>query len=120
MRWRKPVSRSYHNPKCQTSRNVLGYLREAGVEPHIVEYLKTPPPRAELQRLIKRMGVRARDVLRWKEGLAKELRLDPDKSSDETLLDAMTEHPILINRPIVVTEKAVRLCRPSETVKELL
>jgi arsenate reductase (glutaredoxin) len=110
----------YHNPKCQTSRNVLALLREAKVEPRIVEYLKTPPSRAELKRLIKRMGGSPRDVLRWKEGLAKELRLDPDKSSDDTLLDAMIAHPILINRPIVVTEKTVRLCRPSETAKELV
>ena len=110
----------YHNPKCQTSRNVLAYLREAKIEPQIVEYLKTPPSRADLQRLIKRMGARPRDVLRWKEGLAKELRLDPDKSSDDALLDAMMAHPILIDRPIVVTEKAVKLCRPSETVKEMV
>ena len=116
----KPGVTIYHNPKCQTSRNVLGYLREAGVEPRVVEYLKTPPARAELQRLIKHMGARPRDVLRWKEGLAKDLGLDPEKSSDAALLDAMTEHPILINRPIVVTEKTVKLCRPSETVKELL
>ena len=110
----------YHNPKCQTSRNVLGFLREAGIEPVIVEYLKTPPARAELKRLIKGMGARPRDVLRWKEGVAKELHLDPEKSSDEALLDAMMEHPILINRPIVVTGNAVKLCRPSESVKDLL
>jgi arsenate reductase len=110
----------YHNPKCRTSRTVLGFLREAGVEPRVVEYLKTPPSRAELQRLIKRMGARPRDVLRWKEALAGELRLDREKSSDDALLDAMMAHPILINRPIVVTEKTVKLCRPSETVKELL
>jgi arsenate reductase len=110
----------YHNPKCQTSRNVLGTLREAGIEPQIVEYLKTPPSRAELERLIKRMGASPREILRWKEPLAKELGLDKDKSSDDALLDAMAAHPILINRPIVVTEKAVKLCRPSETVKELV
>jgi arsenate reductase len=110
----------YHNPKCQTSRNVLGYLREAGLEPHIVEYLKAPPSRAELKRLITRMGTSPREVLRWKEPLAKELRLDKDKSSEDALLDAMATHPILINRPIVVTERGVKLCRPSETVKELV
>ena len=110
----------YHNPKCQTSRNVLGYLRETGIEPRIVEYLKAPPSRAELKRLITRMGTNAREVLRWKEPLAKELHLDKDKSSDDALLDAMAAHPILINRPIVVTEKTVKLCRPSETVKELV
>lgn len=110
----------YHNPKCSTSRNVLGALREHGIEPRIVEYLKTPPSRAELKRLIKEMGTHPRDVLRWKEPLAKELKLDKDESSDDELLDAMAAHPILINRPIVVMDKMVKLCRPSETVKELL
>ena len=110
----------YHNPKCSTSRNVLGFLREAGHEPRIVEYLKTPPSRAELKRLVERMGGSMRDILRWKEPLAKELGLDKEASSDDELLDAMMEHPILINRPIVVTDGAVKLCRPSETVKELL
>ena len=110
----------YHNPKCQTSRNVLGFLREAGHEPNIVEYLKTPPSRAELKRLVKRMGGKMSDIVRWKEPLARELGLDKDSSSDDELLDAMMAHPILINRPIVVTDDAVKLCRPSETVKELL
>jgi len=110
----------YHNPKCQTSRNVLGYLREAGEEPRIIEYLKTPPSRAELKRLVRRMGGNMRDVVRWKEPLSRELGLDKDKSSEDELLDAMMRHPILINRPIVVTDDAVRLCRPSESVKELL
>jgi len=116
----KPAITIYHNPKCETSRKVLGILREKGHEPAIVEYLKTPPSRAELKRLVKEMGARPRDVLRWKEGLAKELKLDKDESSDDELLDAMAAHPILINRPIVVTRKAVKLCRPSETVRELL
>jgi len=110
----------YHNPKCQTSRNVLAALREAGHEPRVIEYLKTPPSKNELKRLIKRMGTKTSDVVRWKEPIARELRLDRDESSDEDLLDAMMEHPILINRPIVVTDDAVKLCRPSETVKELL
>ena len=110
----------YHNPKCQTSRNVLAYLREAGQEPRIVEYLKTPPSRAELKSLVKRMGGRMSDIVRWKEPIAAELGLDKESSSDEQLLDAMIAHPILINRPIVVAEDAVKLCRPSETVKELL
>ena len=109
----------YHNPKCTTSRNVLAFLREAGQEPRVIEYLKTPPSKAELKRLIKRMGAKVADVVRWKEPIAAELGLDKDSSDDE-LLDAMMEHPILINRPIVVTDDAVRLCRPSETVKELL
>jgi arsenate reductase len=109
----------YHNAKCSTSRNVLALLREAGVEPRIVEYLKTPPSRAELKRLVKRMGAKMSDIVRWKEPIAGELGLDAD-SSDDTLLDAMEAHPVLINRPIVVTDGAVKLCRPSETVKELL
>ena len=109
----------YHNAKCSTSRNVLGLLREAGLEPRIVEYLKTPPSRAELKRLVKRMGVKMSDIVRWKEPIAGELGLDKD-STDDALLDAMQAHPILINRPIVVTDDAVKLCRPSETVKELL
>jgi arsenate reductase len=110
----------YHNPKCSTSRNVLGLLREAGEEPEIIEYLKTPPSRAELKKLVKRMGVKVSDIVRWKEPIAAELGLDKDKSSDDALLDAIAAHPILINRPIVVTDHAVKLCRLSETVKELL
>ena len=110
----------YHNPKCQTLRTVLALLRDAGEEPRIVEYLKTPPSRAELARLVKRMGGKVSDIVRWKEPIAAELGLDKGKSSDDVLLDAMMEHPILINRPIVVTKDAVKLCRPSETVKDLL
>jgi arsenate reductase len=110
----------YHNPKCSTSRNVLGLLRDAGIAPKIIEYLKTPPSREELKRLIKRMGGRARDVVRWKEPIAKTLGLDKEASTEDELLDAMIAHPILINRPIVVSGKEVKLCRPSETVKELI
>jgi arsenate reductase len=110
----------YHNPKCQTSRNVLAYLRQAGEQPRIIEYLKTPPSRAELKTLVKRMGCKVSDIVRWKEPIAGELGLDKEVSSDEQLLDAMIAHPILINRPIVVSDDAVKLCRPSETVKELL
>jgi arsenate reductase len=110
----------YHNPKCSTSRNVLAALRDAGHEPRVIEYLKTPPSKNELKRLIKRMDAKVSDVVRWKEPIARELGLDKDESSDEALLDAMMEHPILINRPIVVTDDAVKLCRPWETVKELL
>jgi arsenate reductase (glutaredoxin) len=110
----------YHNPKCTTSRNVLGLLRDAGQHPHIIEYLKKPPSRAELKRLVKRMGVKVSDIVRWKEPIAGALGLDKDSSSDDVLLDAMVAHPILINRPIVVTDDSVKLCRPSETVKELL
>jgi arsenate reductase (glutaredoxin) len=110
----------YHNPKCQTSRNVLAYLREAGQEPRIIEYLKTPPSRAEVKSLVKRMGGTVSDIVRWKEPIAGELDLDKETSSDEQLLDAMEAQPILINRPIVVSDNAVKLCRPWETVKELL
>jgi arsenate reductase len=109
----------YHNPKCGTSRNVLATLNEKGHVPKIIEYLKTPPSRDELKRLIRKMGVPVRDVVRWKEPVAAEVGLTEDSSDDE-MLDAMMAHPILINRPIVVTEKGVRLCRPSETVQELL
>ena len=109
----------YHNPKCGTSRNVLGHLRDKGFEPNVVEYLKTPPSRDELKRLIKQMGVPVRDVVRWKEPVAAEIGLTQDSSDDE-MLDAMMQHPILINRPIVVTDKGVRLCRPSEAIQELL
>jgi arsenate reductase len=110
----------YHNPRCQTSRNVLAYLRDAGHEPHIIEYLKTPPSRSELKRLVKIMGGKTSDIVRWKEPIAGQLGLDRESSSEDELLDAMMEHPILINRPIVATEKAVKLCRPSEAVKALL
>jgi arsenate reductase len=110
----------YHNPKCGTSRTVLALLRESGIEPTVVEYLKTPPTKTELKSLAARNGGGVAAILRWKEPLAKELKLDKDKSSDNQLLDAMAANPILIERPIVVTDKAVKLCRPSETVKELL
>jgi len=110
----------YHNPVCGTSRNTLAAIRAAGHEPVIIEYLKTPPTRDELKSLIARMGVPVRTVVRSKESLFRELGLDELEVGDEELLDAMMAHPVLINRPIVVTERAVRLCRPSETVKELL
>jgi arsenate reductase len=99
---------------------VLGLLHEAAIEPAVIEYLKTPPSRAELKRLAKANGGTVADIFRWKEPLAAELKLDKDKSSDDQLLDAMVAHPILIDRPIVVTETGAKLCRPSETVKELL
>jgi arsenate reductase (glutaredoxin) len=110
----------YHNPNCGTSRNALAVIRAAGYEPRIVEYLKTPPTREELKELIVRMKVNVRDVVRKREPLYRELRLDERDVGEDELLDAMIENPILINRPIVVTEKAVRLCRPSELVKEML
>jgi arsenate reductase (glutaredoxin) len=110
----------YHNPDCGTSRNTLGIIRNAGVEPHVIEYLKTPPARTLLKQLIERMGVTVRSVLREKGTPFGELGLGDPGLNDDQLLDAMMAHPILINRPIVVTPKGVRLCRPSETVMELL
>ena len=110
----------YHNPACGTSRNTLAMIRATGAEPVVIEYLKTPPSRAELQDLMRRMGIPLRAVLRQKGTPFAELGLDDSALSDEALLDAIERHPILINRPIVVTPKGVRLCRPSETVLELL
>jgi len=110
----------YHNPLCGTSRKTLEILRESGEEPRIVEYLKTPPDRAELKRLYERAGIRPRDGLRAKESLAQKLGLNRPEATDEEILDAMVEHPILIERPIVETEKGVRVCRPQDTVREIL
>jgi arsenate reductase (glutaredoxin) len=110
----------YHNPACGTSRTVLAMIRNSGEEPRVVEYLKTPPTREELAELIRRMGLRPRDLLRRKGAPHEALGLDDPKFSDETLIDLMIEHPILINRPIVVTPLGVKLCRPSETVLEIL
>ena len=110
----------YHNPMCGTSRNTLAMIRDAGIEPRIVEYLKTPPSRAELAELIARMEVPVSAVLRAKEPLARELGLGDPTASDAVLLDAMAANAILIERPIVVSDKGVRLCRPAETVRELL
>ncbi len=110
----------YHNPACGTSRNVLAILREAGAEPRVIEYLKAPPARAELASLIARAGLRPRDVLRKRDTPYDELGLGDPSLSDDAILDAMMAHPILIERPIVVTERGVRLCRPAETVREIL
>ena len=110
----------YHNPQCGTSRNALGLIRNAGIEPHVVEYLKTPPTRLLLRQLIDRMGISVRDVIRQKGTPFHELGLEDPSLSDDRLLDAMMAHPILINRPIVVSPKGVRLCRPSEAVLDLL
>jgi arsenate reductase (glutaredoxin) len=110
----------YHNPDCGTSRNTLAMIRAAGIEPHVIEYLKTPPARALLQQLIGRMGISVRDLLREKDTPFAELGLSDRALTDDQLLDAMMTHPILINRPIVVTEKGVKLCRPSEAVLDLL
>lgn len=110
----------YHNPACGTSRNVLGLIRNAGIEPHVIEYLKTPPSRALLVRLIARAGITPRDLLREKGTPYAELGLDDKSLNDDALLDAMMAHPILINRPLVVSPLGVKLCRPSETVLDLL
>ena len=110
----------YHNPLCGASRKTLEILRESGTEPKVVEYLKEPPSREELKRLYDRAGISPRDGLRSKEPLAEELGLTrPDVSEDE-ILDAMIEHPVLINRPLVETDKGVRLCRPQDVVREIL
>ena len=110
----------YHNPACGTSRNTLAMIRQSGEEPEIIEYLKTPPSREKLKELIAAMGISARSLLREKGTPYKELGLDDTKWTDEELIDFMLAHPILINRPIVVTAKGVRLCRPSEVVLEIL
>jgi arsenate reductase len=110
----------YHNPDCGTSRNTLAMIRNAGVEPHVIEYLKTPPSREMLIQLIARMGISVRELLREKGTPYAELGLGDPELSDEKLLDAMMTHPILINRPIVVSPNGVRLCRPSEDVLDLL
>ena len=110
----------YHNPLCGTSRKTLEILREAGTEPTVVEYLKAPPSRDELKRLYDKAGISPRDGLRAKEQIAAELGLTRPDVTDDEILDAMIEHPILINRPLVETEKGVRLCRPQELVREIL
>lgn len=110
----------YHNPDCGTSRNVLALIRNSGVEPTIIEYLKTPPDRARLVALITQMNLPVRDVLRQKGTPYGELQLENPSLSDNDLSDAMLAHPILMNRPIVVTELGTRLCRPSEAVLDIL
>jgi arsenate reductase (glutaredoxin) len=110
----------YHNPDCGTSRNTLALIRNSGVEPVIVEYLKTPPGRAKLVELIAAMGVPVRSVLRQKGTPYAELKLDDPAWTDDQLIDFMVEHPILMNRPIVVTPLGTRLCRPSEAVLDIL
>jgi arsenate reductase len=110
----------YHNPECGTSRNALGLIRNAGIEPHVIEYLKTPPSRALLKSLIERMGVSVREVVRIKGTPYHDLKLDDPGVTDEELLDAMVAHPIFINRPIVITPLGLKLCRPSEIVLDLL
>ena len=110
----------YHNPACTTSRKVLAAIRDAGTEPRIVEYLKTPPSRAELESLLQRMGMTPRALLRKRGTPYEDLGLDDPKKTDDALLDAMLAHPVLIERPIVVTKRGVRLCRPPEKLTEIL
>jgi arsenate reductase len=110
----------YHNPECGTSRNTLAMIRNAGIEPHVIEYLKTPPARALLEQLIRRAAMRPRDLLRDKGTPYAALGLDDPSLSDEALIDAMVAHPVLINRPLVVSPLGVKLCRPSEEVLDLL
>lgn len=110
----------YHNPACGTSRNTLGLIRNAGIEPHVIAYLDSPPTRAKLAELIERMRISPRALLRRKGTPYEELGLDNSQLTDDELIDLMIAHPILINRPIVVTDKGVRLCRPSEEVLDIL
>ena len=110
----------YHNPACGTSRNTLELIRNAGIEPDVIEYLKNPPDRPTLKGLIARMGIRPRQLLREKGTPYAELGLGEDRWTDEQLIDQMLAHPILINRPIVITSRGVRLCRPPEAVLDIL
>ncbi|CAO4172638.1 arsenate reductase (glutaredoxin) [Methylorubrum aminovorans] len=110
----------YHNPACGTSRNTLAMIRNAGIEPHVVEYLKTPPSRALVRRMLARAGLSVRDVLREKGTPYAELGLADPALTDAQLLDALAAHPVLLNRPLVVSPRGVRLCRPSEAVLDLL
>jgi arsenate reductase len=115
-----PAVTIYHNPSCGTSRNTLGLIRNAGIEPTVIEYLKTPPDRATLNSLIERMAIRPRDLLRQKGTPYEELGLASNHWTDDELIEQMLKHPILINRPIVVTPWGVKLCRPSEGVLDLI
>lgn len=110
----------YHNPECGTSRNTLALIRNAGIEPHVVEYLKTPPSRAMVEQLIKRAGITARNLLREKGTPYAELGLGDESLNDSALIDAMMAHPVLINRPLVVSPLGVKLCRPSEAVLDII
>ncbi len=110
----------YHNPACETSRNTLALIRNAGIEPHVIEYLKCPPTQELLTQLLRRAGLTVRQILREKDTPFHDLGLDDASLSDTALLDAISTHPVLMNRPLVVTPQGVRLCRPSEAVLELL
>jgi arsenate reductase len=110
----------YHNPNCGTSRKVLGMIRESGDAPRVIEYLKTPPTRAELQDLLTKLGMTPRQLLRRRGTPFDELGLDDPSKTDDQLIDAILAHPILMERPVVVTGKGVKVCRPAEKVMELL
>ena len=110
----------YHNPNCSTSRKVLALLRDSGQEPTVIEYLKTPPSRATMKKLLKDMGMKPRDILRRSGTPYDELGLDDQKLSDDQILDALEAHPILMQRPVVVSAKGTRLCRPLEKVAEVV
>ncbi len=110
----------YHNPACGTSRTVMGLLREKGIEPEVVEYLKTPPSRDEMKKLLKDLGMTPREILRRKGTLFDELSLGNPALTDDQLLDALGQHPILMERPIVVTAKGTRVCRPADKLQELI
>jgi arsenate reductase len=110
----------YHNPKCGTSRNTLAMIRNAGIEPEVIEYLETPPTRETLIEILRQSGITPRELMRSKEAIYTELQLDDPKWSDEQLIDYMLTNPILINRPIVITPLGTRLCRPSELVLDIL
>lgn len=115
-----PAVTIYHNPKCGTSRKVLQAIRDTGIVPEVIEYLKTPPDRAKLSALISAAGLTPREVMRKKEAVYRELGLDDPGLSDARLIDAMLEHPILIERPLVESGKGVRLCRPVERIAEIV
>jgi len=110
----------YHNPKCGTSRNTLAMIRNSGVEPEVIEYLKTPPSKAKLEALVRAAGISVRELFRAKETIFGELNLADSKWTDDEIMDFMLQHPILINRPLVVTPLGTRLCRPSELVLDIL
>ena len=120
MAQRKSEVTIYHNPACSTSRKVLGMIREAGVEPRLIEYLKTPPTRAEFLELLRRMGIAPRALLRRRGTPYRELGLDDAGKTNDALIDAIIAHPILMERPVVVGPGGVRLCRPAERVHEAL
>ena len=110
----------YHNPRCSTSRKTLALIEEKGITPTIVDYLKHPLTKAQIQDILKHSGLTAKELIRQKETLFTELNLDQEGTTEEQLIDAMVAHPILVNRPIVITPKGARLCRPIEVVNEIL